>query len=103
MGVGAGIPSVFVSVSAAALGEVDPDQAGIASGVVRASQWIGGALGLALVAAVSGGVDAGASESESLHGHVHSGFLVCTVLSVLALFAACLGVMRVRRLAPAAA
>jgi MFS family permease len=51
LGVGAGI--AFNPVLLAAMGDVEPHEAGLASGVVNTSFMMGGALGLAVLVAVS--------------------------------------------------
>jgi len=86
---GLAIPCLFVSVNAMALGGVPRDQAALASGLLSTLQWIGGALGLALVAAVTDGhaVSAGAN-GGALVESIHAGFLACGALGVLAFLAA---------------
>ena len=51
LGVGAGI--AFNPVLLAAMGDVEPHEAGLASGVVNTAFMMGGALGLAVLVAVS--------------------------------------------------
>ena len=51
LGVGAGI--AFNPVLLAAMGDVEPHEAGLASGVVNTSFMMGGALGLAVLVAIS--------------------------------------------------
>ena len=95
---GVAIPCSFVSASAAALGGTPLEHAGVTSGLLKALQWIGGAFGLALVAAASGGLDAGAGDADSLAESVRTGFLACTFLAVVSgSRVACLGLVRVRR------
>lgn len=50
---GAGLGFSFVPVSIAALGGVDPGEAGLASGLINTSQQIGGALGVAILTTIS--------------------------------------------------
>jgi EmrB/QacA subfamily drug resistance transporter len=50
---GVGLGFSFVPVSIAALGGVDPHEAGLASGLINTSQQIGGALGVAILTTVS--------------------------------------------------
>jgi EmrB/QacA subfamily drug resistance transporter len=94
---GIAIPFSFVSASAAALGGTQPEHAGVASGLLKALQWIGGAFGLALVAAVSGGLDTGSGEAGSLAQSVQAGFLACVVLAAVGLAVATAGLTRGRR------
>jgi EmrB/QacA subfamily drug resistance transporter len=51
--VGAGLGFAFVSVTIAAVTGTRPDEAGLASGLINTSQQVGGALGLAILAAVA--------------------------------------------------
>jgi EmrB/QacA subfamily drug resistance transporter len=56
--IGIGMPFVFVSVTIAAVAGVSDDEAGLASGLINTSQQIGGALGIAVLAAVANHVAA---------------------------------------------
>ncbi len=49
---GAGIAMTMPSASSAGMSAVDPDKAGIASGVINTSRQIGGALGIAVLGAI---------------------------------------------------
>ncbi len=51
--IGMGLGFSFVPISIAALGGIEPSEAGLASGLINASQQVGGALGLAILATVS--------------------------------------------------
>jgi EmrB/QacA subfamily drug resistance transporter len=51
--IGVGIGFSFVPISIAALGGIEQQEAGLASGLINTSQQIGGALGLAILATVS--------------------------------------------------
>lgn len=78
LGLGAGI--AFNPVLLAAMGDVAPDQSGLASGVVNTAFMMGGALGLAvlasLAAATTNALDgAGASTLAALNGGYHRAFL----------------------------
>jgi EmrB/QacA subfamily drug resistance transporter len=88
LGLGAGI--AFNPVLLAAMGDVEPHEAGLASGVVNTSFMMGGALGLAILVAVSSwstGAQPDRSSLESLNG----GFQVA--FAVGALFAAAAAVI----------
>jgi EmrB/QacA subfamily drug resistance transporter len=50
-----GLGFAFVSLTIAAVSGVEPDDAGLASGLINTSQQVGGALGLAILAAVANG------------------------------------------------
>jgi EmrB/QacA subfamily drug resistance transporter len=58
--VGIGMPFVFVPVTIAAVAGVSQDEAGLASGLINTSQQIGGALGIAVLAAVANHVTSSA-------------------------------------------
>ena len=82
LGIGAGI--AFNPVLLAAMGDVEPHESGLASGVVNTAFMMGGALGLAVLVAVSDsrraslladGVDAVAA----LNGGLHVAFAVGAV------------------------
>ena len=51
--IGVGMGFAFIPVSIAALGGIEPNEAGLASGLINTSQQIGGALGLAILTTVS--------------------------------------------------
>jgi Na+/melibiose symporter-like transporter len=51
--VGVGMAFSFIPMSIAALGGVEPQQAGLASGLINAAQQVGGALGVAVAATVA--------------------------------------------------
>ena len=85
LGVGAGV--AFNPVLLAAMGDVDPKDSGLASGVVNTSFMMGGALGLAVLASLAAGRTealraAGVHAAEALNGGYHLAF------GVGALFAA---------------
>jgi EmrB/QacA subfamily drug resistance transporter len=99
IGFGAGI--AFNPVLLAAMGDVGPEESGLASGVVNTSFMMGGALGLAVLASIAASrTDALAKSGESakaaLLGGYHLAFLVG---ALFALSAATIGVvfMRVNR------
>ena len=87
LGLGAGI--AFNPVLMAATGDVEPHEAGLASGVVNTAFMLGGALGLAGLVAVSDGrrgalLASGSDQVGALNGGLHAGFLA----GALAAFAA---------------
>jgi MFS family permease len=51
--VGVGMGFSFIPMSIAALAGVEPEEAGLASGLINSSQQIGGALGVAIAATVA--------------------------------------------------
>jgi EmrB/QacA subfamily drug resistance transporter len=53
LAIGIGIPFGFVPITIAALAGVEPDEAGLASGLINTSQQIGGAVGVAALATIA--------------------------------------------------
>ena len=101
LGLGAGM--AFNPVLLAAMGDVDPAEAGLASGVVNTSFMMGGALGLAVLASAAASrtstlVDAGHSQIAALTGGYHLAFLLGAVFAATA---AVLGATLIRESAPA--
>lgn len=87
LGLGAGI--AFNPVLLAAMSDVDPSEAGLASGVVNTSFMMGGALGLAVLASLAAGRSAslragGADVLTALNGGYHAAFAVGAVFAALA-------------------
>jgi EmrB/QacA subfamily drug resistance transporter len=87
LGLGAGM--AFNPVLLAAMGDVDPAEAGLASGVVNTSFMMGGAVGLAVLASVAASrtttlVDAGHSEIAALTGGYHVAFLLGAIFAAAA-------------------
>src|SRR4051794_38403642 len=87
LGIGAGI--AFNPVLLAAMGDVEPHEAGLASGVVNTSFMMGGALGLAVLVAVSDSraaslASSGSTAVEALHGGLQVAFAVGAVAAALA-------------------
>jgi MFS family permease len=96
LGLGAGI--AFNPVLLAAMGDVEPQEAGIASGIVNTSFMMGGALGFAVLASIASSrtsslQTAGHSASAALTGGYHAAFLGGTICAVLA---AAVGVVLLR-------
>jgi len=91
IGIGAG--TAFNPLLLAAMGDVEPTEAGLASGLVNTSFMMGGALGLAVLASVAASRTdtleaAGKSTAEALTGGYHVAFLIG---AIFALTAAALG------------
>ena len=87
LGIGAGI--AFNPVLLAAMGDVEPHEAGLASGVVNTAFMMGGALGLAVLVAVSDSRRAsllagGADPVAALNGGLHVAFAVGAVAALSA-------------------
>ena len=88
-----GMGSVFVSVTTAANAGVPGDKAGLAAGLLNASQQVGSALGLAVLSALAitrtnDLVAAGAPRLVALVGGYHRALLVGSILMVAAAFIA---------------
>jgi MFS family permease len=103
LGIGAGM--AFNPVLLAAMSDVPPDEAGLASGVVNTSFMMGGALGLAVLASIAASrtdtlAASGEGELAALTGGYHLAFLVGAIFAATA---ALLGAALLRRGAYAAA
>jgi EmrB/QacA subfamily drug resistance transporter len=101
LGFGAGM--AFNPVLMAAMNDVDPSEAGLASGVVNTSFMMGGALGLAVLASVAASRteslrDSGEGALEALTGGYHTSFLIG---ALFALAGAALGTALLRSGKPA--
>ena len=102
LGIGAGM--AFNPVLLAAMGDVQPEEAGLASGLVNTAFMMGGALGLAVLASIAASRTStlrasGHGELAALTGGYHVAFVVGAVFA----FAAAAiggGVLRVRIHAP---
>ena len=87
LGMGAGI--AFNPVLLAAMGDVEPSEAGLASGIVNTSFMMGGALGLAVLASLAASrtdtlAAAGDDELTALTGGYHLAFLVGAIFAIAA-------------------
>ncbi|ODU66272.1 MAG: MFS transporter [Rhodanobacter sp. SCN 65-17] len=105
LGLGAGI--AFNPVLLAAMGDVAPDQSGLASGVVNTAFMMGGALGLAVLASLAAArtstlTRAGASTLAALNGGYHTAFLAGACAAAAAALAGTV-LLRPQAMVPAAA
>ena len=87
IGFGAGI--AFNPVLLAAMGDVAPEESGLASGVVNTSFMMGGAVGLAVLASIAASrtsalVASGHSPTSALLGGYHLAFLVGALFAIAA-------------------
>ena len=87
LGLGAGM--AFNPVLLAAMSDVDPTEAGLASGFVNTSFMMGGALGLAVLASLAASrtdtlLAAGESEAAALTGGYHVAFFVGALFAIAA-------------------
>jgi len=87
LGLGAGM--AFNPVLLAAMGDVEPAEAGLASGVVNTAFMMGGAVGLAVLASVAASrtntlVEAGHSHVAALTGGYHVAFLIGALFAAAA-------------------
>jgi predicted MFS family arabinose efflux permease len=87
LGIGAGM--AFNPVLLAAMSDVKPEQAGLASGVVNTSFMMGGALGLAILASLAASrtddlLAAGADEIVALNRGYHAAFLAGALFAAAA-------------------
>lgn len=85
LGIGAGMS--FNPLLLAAMGDVEPTEAGLASGVVNTAFMMGGALGLAFLASLAASRtdslgDSGDDPLTALTGGYHAAFLVGAVFAV---------------------
>jgi len=102
LGIGAGM--AFNPVLLAAMSDVSPNEAGLASGIVNTSFMMGGALGLAVLASLAASrtdtlLSSGESHLAALTGGYHLAFLAG---GIFALSAAVLGGTLLRAQAPSA-
>jgi MFS family permease len=91
LGFGAGM--ALNPVLLAAMGDVEPQDAGLASGVVNTAFMMGGALGLAVLASVAASrtthlLAGGHSHASALVGGYHIAFLIGAAFAALAAIAA---------------
>ena len=81
---GVGIGMAMNPLFLAAMGDVQPEDAGVASGVVNTSFMMGGALGLAVLASVAAAVTGGDTSPAALVDGYQAAFVIGTVFAVAA-------------------
>jgi MFS family permease len=84
---GIGVGMAMNPVLMAAMSDVEPTEAGLASGIVNTSFMMGGALGLAVLASLAAwrtGNLGGAGDVSALNGGYHLAFLVGAAFAVVA-------------------
>jgi EmrB/QacA subfamily drug resistance transporter len=82
LGLGAGM--AFNPVLLAAMSDVEPSEAGLASGVVNTSFMMGGALGLAVLASLAASRTGGDTSAAALTTGYHAAFLLGAVFAAAA-------------------
>jgi EmrB/QacA subfamily drug resistance transporter len=103
---GFGMASVMTPMTAAAMGSVPVDKAGVSSGVLNTFRQIGGALGIAVMGAVltsrqSDALLSGASPQQAFVDGFQVALLVGAIIAFAGALAAAALVRRVRHLEPA--
>jgi MFS family permease len=81
---GIGIGMAMNPLLLAAMSDVKPEEAGLASGVVNTSFMMGGALGLAVLASVAAAVTGDDTSLAALTDGYHTAFIVGTLFAVAA-------------------
>ena len=97
--IGLGMPFVFVPVTIAAVAGVSQGEAGLASGLINTSQQIGGALGIAVLAAVanhvaSSGVASGTEQQQAVVDGFTTAFWIAAVAAFVGVAAIAVFVKR---------
>jgi EmrB/QacA subfamily drug resistance transporter len=82
LGIGCGM--ALNPVLLAAMKDVAPEESGLASGVVNTAFMMGGALGLAVLAALAEGRAGGSTAPEALAAGYQAAFIAATVFAVIA-------------------
>src|SRR3954452_13045488 len=105
--VGFGMAFSFIPMSIAALAGVEPEEAGLASGLINAAQQIGGALGVAIAATVAFAhtktlLASGHSPAQAATSGFALGFWVIAGIGAVSVVA-CIALVRGRELEPAVA
>ena len=81
---GIGIGMAMNPLLLAAMSEVKPEEAGLASGVVNTAFMLGGALGLAVLARVAGARTGDDTSAAALVDGYHAAFVIGTVFAIAA-------------------
>jgi EmrB/QacA subfamily drug resistance transporter len=85
----AGLGMAFVTATTTAMAQVDPDRAGMVSGVVNTAHELGAALGVALVSTIAGAsVELGPAAAQAATTGFDHAFLACAILAGLVAVAA---------------
>jgi EmrB/QacA subfamily drug resistance transporter len=87
---GVGLGLAFVPVTIAAVSGVADREQGLASGLINTSQQVGGALGLAILAAIANGIIGDSHEPGKLTEGFQAAFLIGAGFAVLGLIASLL-------------
>jgi EmrB/QacA subfamily drug resistance transporter len=82
-----GLGFAFVPVTIAAVSGVEDREQGLASGLINTSQQVGGALGLAILAAIANGIINGSHDPAKLTEGFQAAFLVGAGFAVVGLIA----------------
>ncbi len=82
-----GLGFAFVPVTIAAVSGVEDREQGLASGLINTSQQVGGALGLAILAAIANGIINGSHDPGKLTEGFQAAFLAGAGLAILGLIA----------------
>jgi EmrB/QacA subfamily drug resistance transporter len=82
---GTGLGFAFVPITIAAISGIEDRQQGLASGLINTSEQVGGALGLAILAAIANGVIGSSHDPGVLTEGFQSAFLVGAAFAVLGL------------------
>jgi EmrB/QacA subfamily drug resistance transporter len=97
--IGIGLGFSFVPISIAALAGVEPNEAGLASGLINTSQQIGGALGIAALSTIAASrtthaLSSGSTHADALVTGFHAAFFAGGAVSVVGIVAALLLIRR---------
>jgi MFS family permease len=83
LALGAGM--AFNPLLLAAMGDVTPEQSGLASGLVNTTQMMGGAVGLAVLVSIAAARTADPNDAGDLTAGYHAAFVVGAAFAILAL------------------